>query len=293
MSKVGFVAATFNNLTINEAVSSIIDSRCPKYLFRSIFRFSALVDEVLDEIVTYLPRRSLLQLSITCRLLQSVSSRQLYRCVEVTGTNATRCFLTLGSSNTTQPYGNYIRSLTYIATSYEDPSLQYQLLCLALAHTRQLISLHLDIPLIYSSLLVEKMYRSTISRSVYDYIDNGSVPLVSDPLPNLAQLSISGDINFIQLASFRTITALQIGTIDTVGDVQTLLECLTDYRTTHFNTSLIDLSLFLSFDNTIETIQTFHEMGKTMRAVEYLRIYNHNINALVSYFFHHMYSTDI
>jgi hypothetical protein len=243
----------------------------------------SLSPELLDEIVAYLPQQMLLQLLLICQQLQPHSARQIYKSVKVTGPRATLCFSTISSPDASLPYGKYIRSLTYIVTSYEGVSFQYQGFCTALAHTPQLTILYIDIPFIYSSLLVEVMYLRSIIRSVYDY--NGSVAAIPDPLPNLVQLHISGDLSFIELASFRAITNLRIETIDSLHDVQTMLECLTDNGSNLANTSLVDLSLTLSSNNAIEIVQSLHEIGRTMRSVKYLSIYNHNINALVSYLY--------
>lgn len=237
--------------------------------------------ELLDEIAQYLPRQSLLPLLHICQQLQPVSARQLYRSVEVTGPNASLCFSTLSSPDATIPYGHYIHSLTYFVTSYEDVSLRYRGFCNALAHTPQLISLYLNIPFDVSSLLVEMMFHRSIIRFAYHY--KGNVAVIPDPLPNLTQLRISGDLSFIQLAGFRTITTLRIETIETLHDIQYMLISLTDDGSHQANTSLVDLSLSLSSDNTIEIIKSLYEIGKTMRAVKYLSIYSHNINALVSH----------
>jgi len=160
-------------------------------------------------------------------------------------------------------------------------TLWYQGFCNALDHTCQLISLCLDIPFDFSSLLVEVMYLRSIICSTYNY--KGNVAAVPDPLPNLIKLRISGDLSFIELFNFRKITSLQIETIETPHDVQSMLESLTDGGSNQANISLVELSLSLSSNNTIEIVKSLHKIGQIMCAVKYLSINNHNINALVSH----------
>jgi len=113
------------------------------------------------------------------------------------------------------------------------------------------------------------------------HIEN--VAVVPDSLPNLIRLRISSDLSFIQLSNFQKITSLQIETIETPHDVQSMLESLTDGGSNQANISLVKLSLSLSSNNTIKIVESLQKIGQIMLAVKYLSINNHNINALVSH----------
>ena len=170
-------------------------------------------------------------------------------------------------------------------TSDEDTLLKYTLFCKALDHTPGLITINLRIPSEYSAALILKMYQSGIICTRDNCISNGTVLVISDPLPKLFHFQIFGDVYPVELSSFRNLTTLHIEEIDTLDGLQAMIECLTDKFPTSAsmtNTSLINLTIGLSFDIPTEIIWCLQEIGK-MLAIEYLSIFSDNINALVSY----------
>ena len=249
-------------------------------------RLQGLSTELLDEISAYLPQHSLLRLLSVCKLLQPVAARQLYRSVEVCNMNAIKCFTTLGSKEATLPYGNYIRSIAFILTNglydcelYDYP---FYFLCKALFHTPSLTALSLNIDTKCSLRLLVQMKNSAIVRTIHDYNDRNDPDAIPDPILNLNQLSISGDLSFFQLACFRSITILKVDTISKFSDIEEMVECLKEGSST---ISLINLSMFLDFENTIEIIKSLRTIGQAMYAIEYLRIDSDNIEAQVNYSF--------
>lgn len=158
---------------------------------------------------------------------------------------------------------------------------------MALAHTPNLVTLNFTVPSEYGAALVSKMHRRGIICNRGDFVRKETVLVISDPLPNLAHLRISGDTYLVELATFRKLTTLQIEDVDTLDGFQIMIECLTDefpVNISSTNASLINLTLGLSSDNPIEITECLHAIGK-MLSLEYLSIYTNDVNALVSYLF--------
>ena len=175
--------------------------------------------ELLDDVVFELFDKDRVRVLMTCKRLFHISSRLIYRNIDVHARSARLLFCILASPSTTiVKYGDYVRSLAFSVASNADIYVSYPVLCKALGQLTRITTLRLFVPPKFSHFLLQQL-------RIHGIIPAGDtaahvarlpppVTLYSSPRnfipPHLHQLMVGGDLKFLEIARYRSMTAVNI-----------------------------------------------------------------------------------
>jgi len=245
-----------------------------------------LAPEILEKIVLATEPSILYGLASVCKRLHPITARVLYRSPIVDDNNSYKFLSTIASPSTSINYSGLIRILTL--SLVEDSIIELNpVFCDALRCMESLSSLNLSLPIHISTQLLEMMRSTDIIWSTSPFFSNISARLTASThmrtgpaLPHLTSIAIRGDNNLVDIAKFRTITALKILEPMKLCDVLELISALTGNHLP--NRTISRLAVTFALDGKDDTRRALDAISDAMPCLEFVDIFSMYDDALVS-----------
>jgi len=262
------------------------------YRFNETTGIFHLANEMLDEITSYLPKRSQTALSQTCRKLHAVATRLLYKNINVNGRQARRLCVTLMSRNVAPSvrYAHLVRSFAYQSQTTFDLYLSYPLLCDALMEMHGLQSLELCIPQSVSAFLLVLMNRKNIFREKVEaemlqnsFIGHGNNSHSWNVLPSIRMVKIGGDIRTLNVVHHRSVTSVTLLEQLAIGDARSVIKILTRSHPLCINRCIRSLDMGVLSPGIKDSLRLLYQLSVAFPNLHHLCYRVPSINVMVRF----------